>query len=99
MLHGTAVTDTVPPFQRTLLVVGLALAVPFVLYETLLLSGTIPPLDQEQGGAVVEALILYAFAGGIVTIVGGFALAFCQRGSTRESWPGPRRNSRPGLSS
>jgi tetratricopeptide (TPR) repeat protein len=79
MLHGTAVTDTVPPFQRTLLVVGLALAVPFVLYETLLLSGTIPPLDQEQGGAVVEALILYAFAGGIVTIVGGFALAFCQQ--------------------
>jgi hypothetical protein len=76
MLHGTAVTDTVPPFQRTLLVVGLAPAVSFVLYETLL-SGTIPPLDQEQGGAVVEALILYAFAGGIVTIVGGFALAFC----------------------
>ena len=68
--------DTATPFRRTLIVVGLALIVPFIVYETLLFSAAIPPLGQEQGGAIVESLILYAFVGGIATIVGGFALAF-----------------------
>jgi tetratricopeptide (TPR) repeat protein len=68
--------DSATPFRRTLIVVGLALVLPFIVYETLLISGAIPPLTQEQGGAIVERLILFAFAGGIATIVGGFALAF-----------------------
>ena len=71
-----AMADTATPFRRTLIVVGLALIVPFIVYETLLFSAAIPPLGQEQGGAIVESLILYAFVGGIATIVGGFALAF-----------------------
>ncbi len=75
-MNATAAAGTAGPFRRALIAVGLALVLPFIAYETLLLSGAIPPLGQEQGGAIVERLIFYAFVGGVITIVGGFALAF-----------------------
>jgi hypothetical protein len=69
-------TEAAASFRRILIVVGLALVGLSIGYEALLLSGLIPQLSQAQGGFIVENLILYAFVGGIVTIVGGFALAF-----------------------
>ena len=65
-----------PYLKHPLVVVGLVLLLFFGIHGELIESGIIPPLDQQAGNAVVQAILAYGFWIALAVIVLGFGLHY-----------------------
>jgi H+/gluconate symporter-like permease len=68
--------------RHPLVLIGFALLLVFSVHHSLIDAGIIPPLDQQAGSAVVQAILRYGFWIAIVVIVLGFSLQFFKQRRT-----------------
>ena len=71
-----AFRNIAPYLTHPLVLIGFVLMLFFGIHGQLIDSGIIPPLDQEAGGGVVQAILRYGFWIALAVVVLGFALQF-----------------------
>jgi hypothetical protein len=65
-----------PYLKHPLVLVGFVLFLFFGIHRKLIESGIIPPLDQEGGNAVVQAILAYGFWIAFAVVVLGIGLQY-----------------------